>query len=140
MTPKTPPPPWFSDAVLAGLQALQALCLDRAPAADVIARTATAWVGALWPVKSWEAERDRPRLRTAFASLCGQVRQWPSPRQLLDHLPTPGPPPTALPSPEREAARARAARRGAEVLAELQRRCPWLRFGAEPTANEDPTT
>jgi hypothetical protein len=69
------------------LRALLCLSLDGAPAAEVIQVTALSWCIALAHARSWTEHDDRPRVHAAFAALLAECRRWPSPRQLLDHMP-----------------------------------------------------
>lgn len=48
-----------------------------------------AWALGLMQDRVWDAERDIPRLRTAFARMLTACRAWPSPREFLDYLPPP---------------------------------------------------
>lgn len=102
---------WIADVVVSGLQRLYALRLDGAPAADVLAGTATVWIEIVAArAARWPAEPGRARLEAAFRALAGTARRWPAPAELWDHLPPVQQPP-ALPAPrDRAAARAQLAR------------------------------
>jgi len=52
-----------------------------------------------WPYSPTQ-DPDAARLRRAFLALAGSARRWPSPADLLDHLPA-KPQPPALPAPPR---------------------------------------
>lgn len=94
-----PVPAWFHNRVLEGLQFLMSLGLEGTPAAEVIRLTATAWIQALWSANiDWQEPLDSHRLHRAFNDLAVRALRWPSPRVLLDHLPS-RPQPRALPAP-----------------------------------------
>lgn len=97
-------PQWFVDEIATGLQRLYVLSLSGAPAAETLTATATIWcdtVGMCVPVRDgWECARDAGRLRVAFRDLCGQCERWPTPKQLIDLVPS-LPPPKELPAPTR---------------------------------------
>jgi hypothetical protein len=80
--------PWFLTEILTGLQKLFTLSLDRTPAADVIPGTARTWVEALTHGRTWDEQRDTPRIRAAFATLQADSDRWPCPRDLIDALPS----------------------------------------------------
>lgn len=82
-----PPAEWFSNRIITGIQRLYTLGLPGSPAADVLDKTADTWVSALWPMKLWDEELDRPRLTRAFVSLTQLALRWPVPRELLNHMP-----------------------------------------------------
>jgi hypothetical protein len=79
--------PWFKTEIITGLQKLQTLCLDNAPAEDTIPGTAMAWIESLTHGRFWDQERDTPRIREAFARLPLHTSRWPSPAQLLELMP-----------------------------------------------------
>lgn len=56
------------------------------------------WVEALTAGRTWDEERDAPRIREGFVRLTQTATQWPVPRDLLTALP-PGPPQKRLPPP-----------------------------------------
>ncbi|MFC3875399.1 hypothetical protein [Neisseria musculi] len=80
-------PAAIHNAVIDGLTLLLALRLPGTPAADTIQATAKAWSVALAAGKTWDAEQDIPRIKTAFAVLAAQTDRWPAPRDLLGCLP-----------------------------------------------------
>lgn len=63
------------------------LCLDSAPAADLIEGTAQAWLTAITRGRSWDQHRDTPRVRAAFETLLANAERWPLPRDLLAAMP-----------------------------------------------------
>ncbi len=63
------------------------LSLDRQPAGDLIKGTTGTWLEALLHVKSWDQQRDTPRIREAFTTLAATCTHWPQPKHLLDALP-----------------------------------------------------
>ena len=81
-----------------GLSRLLCCSLDRQPSADVIEGTAQAWFTAATHGRTWDAERDAPRIEAAFDTLLATCRRWPSAPEFLDALPA-FQPPQALPRP-----------------------------------------
>lgn len=80
---------WITRAISSGLQKLILLNLDHAPALDVLAGgVLPAWVEAVTVGKSLEEKRDEPRIQAAFRTLMAHCTTWPSPRQLLDAMPS----------------------------------------------------
>ncbi len=61
--------------------------MNRTPAADVMRMTAATWLEALTQAKSWNQERDMPRIRQAFITLAATCTHWPQPKLLIDALP-----------------------------------------------------
>ena len=49
--------------------------------------TAQAWIEALTVGRSWNCERDTPRVRQAFITLAQTVRRWPAPVEFSEALP-----------------------------------------------------
>lgn len=79
---------WLLDEIADGLQRLYALSLPRAPAGAVMPLTAAAWREAITTNAAFDASLDRWRFKAAFRVLCKESREWPSPRRLLDALPS----------------------------------------------------
>lgn len=46
-----------------------------------------AWVEVARQGRSWDEQRDTPRIRQAFVTLASTREQWPAPRHFLDALP-----------------------------------------------------
>lgn len=46
-----------------------------------------AWVEVARQGRSWDEQRDAPRIRQAFVTLASTREQWPAPRHFLDALP-----------------------------------------------------
>jgi len=83
---------WVEREMLRGLQGLIALRLQGAPAADAVDMTADIWLVAIGSrAVTWQENLDADRIRRAFATLFGRVRQWPSPAEFLDVLPARAP-------------------------------------------------
>lgn len=53
----------------------------------MIEGTALAWLDALTFNRVWDEQRDAPRIRQAFRALGATCREWPSPVDLVTHLP-----------------------------------------------------
>lgn len=114
---------WITREISSGLQKLVLLNLDRAPAYDVLSRgTLPAWIEAITVGRVLDEDRDAPRLREAFRRLMANCTRWPTPRELLDAMPSlPGPPPVArLDSDDNK-------RRGMQALADIAKRMGWDR-------------
>ena len=69
---------WLDNEIRRGLSKLVCLCLDSAPAADLIEGTAQSWLEALTFRRAWDAKRDMPRVREAFTTLMRTSRRWPT--------------------------------------------------------------
>ena len=80
---------WLEVEILAGLQRLACLSLDRTPAAEMLPGTAQAWIEALTDGRAWDRERDEQRVRRAFVVLSKTVRRWPAPVEFVEALPRP---------------------------------------------------
>ena len=80
---------WLEVEILAGLQRLACLSLDRTPAAEMLPGTAQAWIEALTDGRTWDRERDEQRVRRAFVVLSKTVRRWPAPVEFVEALPRP---------------------------------------------------
>lgn len=89
---------WLSDEIITGLQKLVLLRLPGAPPEDAVVGTVEVWIEALTYRRQWDESLDRPRIRRAFALLCGGSDSWPSPKMLVDGLGCRAPP-KALPKP-----------------------------------------
>jgi len=74
-----------------------------------------AWHEALTARRSWDRDRDTPRVRQAFVTLAATRRQWPAPADFVDALP-PAPQLRALPKTAADPAKAAAAFREVESL------------------------
>lgn len=89
-----PLPPLCHNEILNGIELLLAVRLRWAPTkTDDIERVGAAWLVAAAAAKVyWDDSRDPPRIRAAFASLTGTVRDWPAPADMLAALPVLRPP------------------------------------------------
>ena len=94
------PDPWFSAVIAAGLQRLAAMHLVGTPTDAGLDLACAVWIDTLWYRRAWHQDPDATRLRRAFLALAGAARRWPTPADLLDHLPA-NPQPPALPAPPR---------------------------------------
>jgi hypothetical protein len=73
--------------------------LSFSPAAESLQETAETWIEAITPLLGNPIEKiDAPRLRASFLSLTQTSKKWPSPSDLIDHLP-PRPQVKQLPPP-----------------------------------------
>lgn len=81
--------------------------------------TLAAWLEAIEGGRSWDEERDTPRIRRAFLTLAQTARRWPSVPEFLDALPKFEPPKALAATP---ADPARAQRMIAQVQALLNPR------------------
>jgi hypothetical protein len=92
---------WLRREVVEGLQALLALRLDRAPAADMIVLTANIWERAFERRLGTNAIEaiDAPRVREGFLVNFPKLREWPAPADIIESMP-PRPPRPALPEPQ----------------------------------------
>lgn len=91
---------WLDCAVIEGLQALLALRLRGAPAADTVDAVAEVWL-AVFRARDvrWQPGRDASRIRAAFLATASRVEHWPAPAAVLAALP-PVPEPPRLPPPK----------------------------------------
>jgi hypothetical protein len=81
-------PDWLRESVLKGLQALLVLRLPGAPANDTTPALANAWIAILSHLpRTWEQERDQPRLSRAFLTIATSAKQWPTPSQFIACIP-----------------------------------------------------
>lgn len=151
MTSRTTPPAWFHNAVIDGLELLYALRPPGCPAADVLPLTTTGWIEVLWRGGlAWSEVRDQGRISSAFLSLGGAVDRWPTPAQLLQHLPAVAtaqalPAPTPVMTDARRAELAAMRRRladmavgtnlGAKVAPNVGTSCGSMRPAAEAAAD-----
>ena len=94
------PDPWFSAVIAEGLQRLAAMHLVGTPTDAGLDLACAVWIDTLWYRRAWQPDPDAARLRRAFAAPAGAARRWPTPADLLDHLPA-KPQPPALPAPPR---------------------------------------
>lgn len=94
---KRPVEAWFRSQVATGIQRLVSIGLPGGPGYDSIKLTAQAWVDTMWkaPV-DWHEQLDAERLEEAFVR-AGRLERWPSPRQVLDLMPSRTPPRNGLP-------------------------------------------
>src|SRR3546814_12902362 len=72
-----PNPNWLNDEIRRGLSRLVCLCLDSAPAVDLVEGTAQAWLTALTRGRAWDEQRDAPRVRAAFDTLPARIGSAP---------------------------------------------------------------
>lgn len=106
---------WLRMEIAVGLQALVAQSLKFQPGADIIARNADIWHLTLRNTCIIE-HLDAPRIRAGFERLFSQVKEWPTPAQLLELMPR-RLPQQSLPMPEpTEEDR----RKGLEALGQLK--------------------
>lgn len=79
---------WFKDAIISGLQALIALRLKNAPAAETLEAVTKIWVATLAnrPI-AWDESLDRDRIRAGFMELAATRTHWPSPADFLASMP-----------------------------------------------------
>jgi hypothetical protein len=91
---------WLRNEVVEGLQALLALRLNGAPAADMVVLTANIWEQAFEQKLGRNAieEVDAPRIRAGFRFLFPRLREWPAPADVIESMPS-RPPRKALPEP-----------------------------------------
>jgi hypothetical protein len=73
---------WLRDEILAGLQKLYCLGLDRTPAAEILQGTAEAWVEAITTGRVFDRQ-----LRKAFVNLAGNRTSWPAPAHFVEAMP-----------------------------------------------------
>lgn len=80
---------WLHMEIKTGLLALASLNLERTPPreAQAFEVVVNAWASGLMQDRVWDAQRDIPRLRTAFSRMLTACRAWPSPREFLDYIP-----------------------------------------------------
>ena len=94
------PDPWFSAVIAEGLQRLAAMHLVGTPTDAGLDLACAVWIDTLWYRRAWPPAPDATRLRRPFLAPAGAARRWPTPADLLDHLPA-KPQPPALPAPPR---------------------------------------
>lgn len=81
-------PDWLRESVLKGLQGLFVLRLPGAPANDTAPALANAWIAILSHLpRTWDQERDQPRLSKAFLALATNSERWPTPSQFIEAIP-----------------------------------------------------
>ena len=92
---------WLKREVVEGLQALIALRLKGAPAADMVVLTAEIWQRAFERRLGKYAieEVDASRIREGFMAQFPKLREWPAPADVIESMP-PRPPRAALPEPQ----------------------------------------
>ena len=78
---------WLRTEVLTGLQKLLCLRLEGCPSEDMIEGTLAAWCEALEYAKTWDQQRDVPRIREAFVRLARTAKRWPSLAELIEVMP-----------------------------------------------------
>src|SRR3546814_16723788 len=83
-----PNPNWLNDEIRRGLTRLVCLCLDSAPAVDLVEGTAQEWLTALTRGRAWDEQRDAPRVRAEFDTLLAKAQRCPIPPALLAPIPT----------------------------------------------------
>lgn len=114
------PAQWFRDEIFAGLARLLVLRLPSAPWEDEAEYTQQTWIEVLWDAPiGWDGELDTGRLRAAFARLARDADRWPTPRQLLQAMPSRPQQPRLPKPPMSEAQRRRNQRRLAEMMREM---------------------
>src|SRR3546814_1192971 len=82
-----PNPNRLNDEIRRGLSRLVCLCLDSAPAVDLVEGTAQAWLTALTRGRAWDEQREAQRVRAAFDTLLANAQRWPIPHDLLAAMP-----------------------------------------------------
>ncbi|MCL1860683.1 MAG: hypothetical protein FWG52_04005 [Proteobacteria bacterium] len=81
-------PDWLRREVMRGLQALIALRIPGAPAADAVALAADVWMAVIEKRMGGADETSgTQRVRRAFLALCERSRKWPTPAEFFDALP-----------------------------------------------------
>ena len=92
---------WMSREIVEGLQALLALRLSGAPAADTVVLTANIWERAFERRLGSNAIEaiDAPRIREGFLVQFPKLREWPAPADIIESMP-PRPPRAALLEPQ----------------------------------------
>jgi len=92
---------WLKREVVEGIQALLALRLNGAPAADTVVLTANIWERAFERHLGRHAieEVDAPRIREGFLAEFPKLSDWPAPVDIIRAMPPRRPRP-ALPQPE----------------------------------------
>ena len=78
---------WLVEEILIGFQKLMCLSMERQPASEIITGTAQVWVETLTDGRSWDQQRDRQRIRSAFVTLARTHTTWPQPKHFLEALP-----------------------------------------------------
>lgn len=78
---------WLEAEILRGFQPLMTLGLERMPSTALIERTAKVWMKTLLHTRRFDAQRDTPRIREAFRTLCATRRAWPQPADLVQAMP-----------------------------------------------------
>lgn len=78
----------LENAIIEGLQMLLTLRLPGAPAEDTIEAVGEVWIRACLHGRRlrWAPE-DADRLRQAFLAVAAHCDRWPTPNQVLGHLP-----------------------------------------------------
>jgi hypothetical protein len=112
-------PTWFNNRVVSGLQFMWSIGLPGTPAAELATLTATSWVEALWNAPfAWDEQADAYRIYAGFTTAAARADRWPTPRAVLDAMPsrTPRPalplaPPKPMPQHVRERMRTLGSRR-----------------------------
>lgn len=126
---RTAVPDWFNDAIVDGLQGLYSLCLQGAPAAEVMEATTGVWITVLWDASNtaWDEVLDPPRIAAAFHKLALTSERWPAIPMLRRAMP-PRPEPLALPEPDSKGppghVKARLLRSIQDLAAKMSR-TPW---------------
>jgi hypothetical protein len=111
-------PDWFHNTIVSGVQQLHVLSLQGTPAAETVTLTAQVWIDTLWNTpRSWEEDRDAPRLREAFRSIAQRVDRWPAPKAVLDNMPNAAPVPLLTEEPKSDPVKVAAYRKQLRELA-----------------------
>lgn len=78
---------WLRDELLAGLQRIYCLGMERTPAAEILPGTAEAWCAAVSHGRVFDRDLDAERIRAAFVTLASTRTSWPAPTHLMDAMP-----------------------------------------------------
>lgn len=91
---------WLREEIALGLSKCVVLRLQGFPPEDAIIHVAEIWMEAILSAPiCWTEEPDRLRVRKGFVELSRICRFWPTPSDLLHHLPPRPPSPLLLDEP-----------------------------------------
>lgn len=80
---------WLDNLIIEGIQRLLILRLKNSPALDTINPLIDTWVYVFKAqAVDWNETLDTPRIRKAFLHCAGKVDEFPSPRTVLQYLPS----------------------------------------------------
>jgi hypothetical protein len=80
---------WLDNLIIEGIQRLLILRLKNSPALDTINPLIDTWVYVFKAqAVDWNEALDTPRIRKAFLHCAGKVDEFPSPRTVLQYLPS----------------------------------------------------